>query len=395
MRLLFVLDRSFAQREHALVRRVEVGLLDEGVRLTRCVPHACALQLPSGLIPQATYADTGPKIALPWRADRLYRDLHCLGGDSGPAEDESLHDAVHAWGGTCWDLAAEIAEADGADLAVEVFSASGIERARRFERRWQSVLPEPGRCAFSVPTDGLRQAAERAGIRWPVRVCPWGVFVPELVKPARRPGAPVSVCVVGGAEVGGGSGADGESDAPAAEASTVALLEGIAELTRRRESLESAGAGTLPEVLVFLDERLVARSPSVWRYVQRLDLTSCVSVVADLEGRREPVLRADLLALPEPTGVQRSILLDAMAAGVTVLCAADDMNPHAQHLSTAWVVAEPRARLWCDALERLLSDLELSRGLAEAGRQYVATHCLASAHAKAVLALHERRSIST
>ncbi|MFM9957813.1 MAG: hypothetical protein ACKVZJ_07035 [Phycisphaerales bacterium] len=421
MRLLFVLDRSFAQREHALVRRVEVGLLDEGVRLTRCVPHACALQLPSGLIPQATYADTGPKIALPWRADRLYRDLQRLATDGSPEQD-GLCDAVHAWGGArCWDLAAELAEADGADLVVEVFSAAGVEHARRFERRWQSVLPEPGRCAFSVPTDELRQAAERAGVRWPVRVCPWGVFVPDTIRPARRPGAPASLCVVGGAGGGGGGGggggdSGGGDDAPthAAEAACIALLEGVAELSRRREALESAGAGTLPELLVFLDERLVSQSPSVWRYVQRLDLTSCVSVVADMEGRRDPLLRADMLALPEPTGaesgggaagggsggggvggaVQRSILLDAMAAGVTVLVAHDELNPHAQHMSTAWVVSEPRARLWCDALERLLSDLDLANGLAEAGRQYVATHCLASAHAKAVLALHERRAAS-
>ncbi len=404
MRLLFVLDRSFARREHALVRRVEVGLLDEGVRLTRCVPHACALQLPSGLIPQATYADTGPKIALPWRADRVYRDLQRLGSETGGAgvggpgrageEGEGLFDAVHAWGGGCWDLAAEVAEADGADLVVEVYSGWGIDQARRFERRWQGVLPEAGRCVFSVPTDALRQSAERAGVRWPVRVCPWGVFVPDQTRAARRPGQAASLCVVGGSEGRG----EEEGAGDVSEGSAIALLEGIAELSRRREALESAGAGTLPEVLVFMDERLVAPSPSVWRYVQRLDLTSQVSVVADMEGRREAVLRADLLALPEfgragtgGGGTQRSILLDAMASGVTVLCGADETNPHAQHLSTAWVVNEPSARLWCEALERLLSDVELSNALAEAGRQYVATHCLASNHARAVLAVHERK----
>jgi glycosyltransferase involved in cell wall biosynthesis len=377
MRLLFMLDRDFAEREHALVRRVEIGLLDEGVRLARCVPHACALGMPSGLIPQATYADTGPKIALAWRADRLFRGLERLMPSTSPGE-EGMFDVVHAWGEDCWDLAAETAESDGADLVLEVYSADAVVHARRFERLWSSVLPEAGRCTLSVPSDELRQAAERAGVRWPVRVCPWGVFVPEEPRAIRRPGAPVSVCVIG----------DGGSAESAS--SVVALLEGVADLGRRREAMESAGAGTLPELLVFLDERLVTSSPDVWRYVQRLNLSGLVSVVADLEGRREPVLRSDMLALPEPTGVHRSILLDAMASGVTVIAAADESCPHLQHLSTAWVVEQPSARAWSDALERLLGDLELSVKLGESARQHAATHCLASNHVTAVLEMHQR-----
>lgn len=376
MRLLFMLDRPFAQREHALVRRVEVGLLDEGAQLARCVPHACSRQLPSGLITQVTYADTGPKITLPWRADRLFRELRAAVPPI--AKDEvGLFDAVHAWGENCWDLAAETAEADGADLVLEVYSPATVTLARRFERRWSSVLPEPGRCTISVPSEALRQAANRAGARWPVRVCPWGVFLPESIREPRRPGAPASLCVVGSGEKG-----------PA----VTALLEGVADLARRREALESAGAGTLPDLLVFLDERIIKGNPDVWRYAQRLNLTHTVSVVADLERRREPLLRSDMLALPEPTGVQRSILIDAMAAGVAVITAQDDYCPHAQHLSSAWIISEPRARLWCDAFERLLGDNDLITSIGESARQHAATHCLASNHAASVLDLHHRLS---
>lgn len=375
-----MLDRPFAEREHALVRRVEVGLLDEGVRLARCVPHACALRMPSDLIPQATYADNGPKIALAWRADRLFRDIRRL--ELPQAQDEEgLFDTVHAWGEHCWDLAAEIAEADGADLVIEAYSAETVALAHRFERRWTTVLPEIGRCTISVPTPQLGESAQRAGIRWPVRVCPWGVFVPEEPRPTRRPGAPASVCVIGE----GGSGGTSES-----ASAVIALLEGVAELGRRREALESAGAGTLPELLVFLDERLVSSSPDVWRYVQRLHLSGLVSVVADLEGRREPVLRSDILALPEPTSVQRSITLDAMAAGVVIVAAPDDASPNLIHNSTAWTIDQPRARAWCEAFERLLGDPELSTRLGETARQHAATHCLASNHARAVLEMHQR-----
>ncbi len=386
MRLLFLLDRPFAEREHALVRRVEVGLLDEGVRLARCVPHACALKMPSGLIPQATYADTGPKIALAWRADRLFRTLQQL--DLPRATDEEgLFDTVHAWGENAWDLAAEIAEASAADLVLEVYSPHTVTLAQRFERRWSSVLPEPGRCVLSVPTPQLGEAAQRAGIRWPVRICPWGVFIPDEPRPLRRPGAPASVCVIGDGASGGGGG-------PADSASAViALLEGVAELGRRREALESAGAGTLPELLVFLDERLVSSSPDVWRYVQRLNLSGLVSVVADLEGRREPVLRSEFLALPEASGVQRSITLDAMAAGVVIIAAPDDASTHLAHMSTAWTVEQPRARAWCEAFERLLGDLELTTRLGEIARQHAATHCLASNHVRAVLEMHERQDL--
>ncbi|MBN8643902.1 MAG: glycosyltransferase [Planctomycetes bacterium] len=368
-----------AEREHALIRRVEVGMMDEGVQLVRCVPQACVLQFPSGLIPQAAYSDAGPRLAMAWRADRLIRDLDRLLSDGHSTRmEEGAFDAVHAWGAGCWELAAELAEASGAALVVEADTGTEIERAPRFEKSCASVLPEPGGCVWSCPAEPVRDALERAGCRWPARVIPPGVFVPEAARPHRRPGSPASLCIVGG----------GPRD-PAEAAPTVAILEGIAELNRRREAMESAGAGTIPEVLAFLDEALVADQPDVWRMVQRLRLSDCVSVVAELEARREPVLRADILALPHGAAAHRSLLLDAMAAGIPSVCGADPFCPELDHLATAWVIEEPRSRLWTEAVERLLIDTDLANTLGDAARQFVATHRLASSQARAVLELHQ------
>lgn len=376
MRALFILDRDFTVREHAMIRRIEVGLLDEGVRLTRCVPQSCALVLPSGLIPQAVYADKGPRIALPWRADRLQRELARLestSGNGGGAEPE--FDVVHAWGSGCWDLAADIAESTDASLVLEVYSSASLERASRIEGRVSSVLREAGRVVLGVPNEPMARAAERIGIKWAARVLAWGVFLPESARPQRRPGAPASVCVIGSGETRGAA---------------IPVLESLAELARRREKAEAGGAGNMPEVLAFVDERLVAGDPDAWRYAERLGLLSHVSVSPSLEAQREPVLRADLLLIPEASGFHTSLALDAMAAGLAVIAARDELRPELIDESTAVIVDPGSARAWADAMERLLNDPARAAHLGESARQFVATHRLASGHVGAVLDLYRR-----
>lgn len=371
MRVLFLLDRDTASREHAMVRRVEVGLLDEGIQLTRCVPHACALVMPSGLIPQATYSDTGPRIALPWRADRLIRDLSRLAAGDDTATGRVDFDVVHAWGMDGWEIAAEIAEDAEASLVVEVSSAEAVQRAPGFERRCGHLLPEPGRVVFSVPDAPTRTALVRAGVKWPAREIPWGVFLPDSPRPLRPPGAPASVCVVGSGEDPG---------------TTVALLDGLAELCGNSADDNERSGG----ILVFLDDRLVSGSPDTWRYAERLGLLSTVSIVPDLEGRREPVLRADIMAIPESRGLHRSITLDAIAAGVTVIAARDELCAELIDGVTAIVLDPPVRAAWASALKRAVDDHAFTIRLGQSARQHVATHRPASGQVRAVLELYER-----
>lgn len=375
MRVLSLLSRSFAQREHAMVRRVEIGLLDEGSRLTRCVPTGCSVAMASGLIPQATYSESGPAIALPWRADRLLRDLSHLVPEALRSGDEGEYDIVHAWGQECWDLAAEVADATGAALIVEVYSRSAVDQARRFERRNASTFPEPSRCVFAAPSEAIGRTLDRAGLRWPVRVVPWGVFVPEEPRRARRPGEPVSLCIVGSGDSRG---------------ATIPVLEALADLARRREAMESAGAGTIPDLMVFIDERIARGEPELWRYAEKLGLLGMMSIIADLEGQRGPTLQSDIVALPEASGTQRSIVLDAMASGLAVLAAKDELLADIEHESTGLIIEEPRARLWCDALERLLIEPEFALRLGDLARQHVATHRLASEQARVTLDLYRQ-----
>ena len=59
LRVLMMADRSFARREHAMLRRLEVGLIDEGVRVLRATPAGSPEEPTTGLAGTVSYDDRG------------------------------------------------------------------------------------------------------------------------------------------------------------------------------------------------------------------------------------------------------------------------------------------------------------------------------------------------
>src|SRR5690606_5421874 len=104
------------------------------------------------------------------------------------------------------------------------------------------------------------------------------------------------------------------------------------------------------------------------------------SLAPNLEGRREPVLRGDLLLLPEALGEHRSIALDAMAAGMAVVALADPYVGSLIDGRTAALVKEPGADLWAAALSPLLEAADAAHALGERAREFVRTERRASVH---------------
>jgi hypothetical protein len=127
---------------------------------------------------------------------------------------------------------------------------------------------------------------------------PWGVPTSDNIRPPIQPGAAVAISVLGGGR-----------DAAAMRA----LLDGLRRVVRRREN-----------VLVFLDGAAADR-PAVWRAARRFGLLDRLTSVADMEGRREPILQTDILVMsePPPSGVCRTLPLAAMADGVAILARPD------------------------------------------------------------------------
>lgn len=362
MRAMILADAAFAVRERGLLSRIEVGLVDEGVRLIHAVPNSVAREQPGAaggelFVRVVAYEDRGPGILRRLRDRRFAADLARL----RDPDDERSIDVIHVFGERAWATGVELAEALDAALAVEVWSAGLITRIAR--TRWPGGADRPP-VVFFAPDRAmetrLRDEVERPGAGV-VRFTPWGVHTPatahELLPPNRAPSAMIA-----------GSGRD-----PEAWAAVLGAL---------------AAPGPQTKLMIFADAEAVGPARA-WPVVNRLGLTDRFTLTPSVEARRELTLQCDVLIMPEALGEHRSLMLDAMAAGVVVAAAADPMIGALIDGSTARVVERPNAERWSAALTGLLDNPDGARALAESARDHTRRNQRASAHVASVVDAYE------
>ncbi len=361
MRVLLLADASFAAREHAMLRRLEIGLLDEGVTLARAVPSGADHEPSTGIAANVAFRTGGLK----WLAVSPARQI--LGELSGEpslrnADSHSPIDVVHAWGCDVWPAALDIARATGASLALEVWSADALGRVAHIEHRTHDLEAAGSMGIWLAPDRSMLHELGRAAKRWPVALSDWGIHPATIARAPETGVRPLSVCVVS-------SGMDSES--------CTTCLSGLARAARERD-----------DVIVFLDEAAVASDHAVWRHAEDLGLASIMSVVPSVESRRDPILRSDVLVQPENRGEQRSIVLEAMAAGVAVVAPQD---PMVESISgeRAMVVGEPTVAAWERAFRTVLGDGSLRRTLCAAAREYALKTRLVHQQIEATLGAYE------
>jgi hypothetical protein len=367
MRVLILADKSFATRERSLLTRLEVGLVDEGVRVVHAVPRSVAPELtpPTGELftQRVAYEDRGPRLFRRARARQLVAELT---GTHDTASEPPV-DLVHVFGDDAWPLATEVAALLGVGLAVEVWRADLVAPAVRLrpggpggggqDRASSPVV------LFAVdrPMERLlRDEADRTGGA-AVRPCALGVHTPARPHDLLTPGRVPSILIVGGGHDAAG---------------LAAALRGIVAMP----------AGVEP--LVFADADMCRRT-GAWGVVRRLGLTSRFTLVPEVEARREITLRSDLVLMPEAIGEHRSFTLDAMAAGAVVVAAADPMVSHLIEGRTARLVERPLAERWTAVVGSVLADPLAARTLAASAREYTRASCRATAHVAAVIDAYE------
>lgn len=353
MRVLILADESFAARERSMLLRLEVGLADEGVRVIHAVPKSAAHWYHAELFSQAvTYENHGLIVSRSWRAAQLAAAVEALGDSEGrPA------DLVHVFGPEAWAIGADTARQLGAALAIEVYSGEQAEAALRLRPPTDGVAP-----IFFVPDQALERKLRAEDPGTPVRLTPWGVHTPTLTRRPLATGKAPSVLIAG-------SGAE--------QASIVSVLEGIAAVAPR-----------VPDLMVFL-EADGSRAASIWGMVRKLSLSDRVTLIPDLEARRELALRGDILILPEARGEHRSLTLDAMAATMVVIAAADPLVSVLVDHRTARLVNRPSPEHWSATLSWVFDEPLAAEALASAAREHVRTACRASAHVAAVVDAYE------
>lgn len=376
MRVLFIADRSFATRERAMLSRLEVGLAGEGVRVVRAVPPMEITEPSTGFAEQFFYPPDGPlatllrlrdrpsALAVRGQARHVARKLDDLDlpGGEGPI------DVVHAWGEGCWSLAFETASLVGAAIAADVWSGALVKSLRGYERHHVRSA-ESQSLTWLAPNESLRTSVLGAHTRWPCRMAPWGVHVPRETSAWGGTDRPVSVVVLS-------SGHD--------EQGLLAALRGLA-----------AALASSPDALVFLDAAGMKDHRRTWGALKTLGLLDRVSVIPDVESRRDLALRADVLVQPDRGAGQRSFVLDAMAAGMTIIARRDEHHDELVDGQTALLVVGPSAEGWERAIRRALSDPVSSRAVGEAARSYVREHRQVSRQVRSLMDAYDRMTSSS
>lgn len=361
MRVLMVADQVFGTRERGMLARLEVGLADEGLRVARALPESVASEVTPGSLAQAiTFDDTRVPFTQSIRAARLANavtGVHWAEEDHPESRrDGPAIDVVHAFGGAIWDLALDVARRLGASLALEVWRTGLVERSVVLSRR----VPEVPK-VFIAPDASIERRLKAAGVS-DVRAAPWGVHAISRSRAVASGERSLSVVITGGGR-----------DAVA----TLAALEGV-----------GLALADHPAAVIFMDA-VAARRARAWPVAKRLGLLDRLSLIDDIEHRRDLALRADILIQPEAVGEQRSVLLDAMAAGMIVIAAADSGVAWLIDGQTSWLVSEHTPLTWARAVSRAVSSPEDARVLTARASSHIAREHRASAHVASVIGAYE------
>lgn len=352
MRVLILADAFFASRERTLLSRLEIGLVDEGVRVIHGVPDGMGADMASVFSKVISYSPRTLAITRPLAARRMARDITTAG--DAPGGDQALLDIVHVFGGSVWGLGAAVAHELGAALVLEVWRSGLAARAR--SDKW----PGEGGPLFIAPDEVIeRSLVETVGPgEAAVRLATWGVHAPPVLRPVLPEGATPSLMLVGAGR-----------DAKAFDAA----LTGAAEVAREH-----------PEMLIFCDA-LAARRAGLWRRARELNLLHRFTLIEELESRRDLLLNGSVLMQPEASGEVRSIILEAFASGMIVAAAADSSVSYLQDGRTARTITRNDATTWGAVLRDILGDRAKTRDLASNAYEYVRTRHRASDHVRAVL----------
>ncbi len=332
-----------------MLSRLEVGLADEGVRVIHAVPDGEAVRSSSAGVfrSMVTYSRRVMTLMRGVAARQVVRAI----ADMDDADEPEPIDLVHVFGGSVWGLGERLAAELSASVALEVWRPGLIHRAVRMSAR----VAEP-RPVFFAPDPATEAELRQQPV--PVRPTYWGVHAAESPRRVLQAGRAPTVMFIG-------SGRDAKRCQAAFQGTVSALRAG--------------GEG-----LVFVDS-LVARRAGLWGVAESMDVLDRVTLIEELESRRDLLLQGDILMQCEPMGEQKTVILEAMSTGMLVVSAADRSISSLISGRTATLVEEPTATAWSGAVKRLLEHPGEREAIAASAHQYIRTSRLASAHIRAVL----------
>jgi len=352
MHVALIIDEERLVHEHAMLNRLSIGLIGEGVQLTRIVPETA----PSSAVDEgeqrvALAAKLQlPMNVLPWmRRDRTNRAAEAFG--------KNLPDVFCAIGESAWKVGLELSKATRRPIVLDVWSARQIKRVPR--RRGANLV-----AGYIAPTQAMASGLRRRVDPGLVCLAPMGVALPtEPRRILADPENAIALAVVGGAR-----------DLPAYRA----VLMALSGLVR-----------DLPQIHVFL-ELCGPAEHEIWRFARQVDLLEHVSAITDAARHRALLTRCDVLVMPERYGELRSLTLEAMGYGIPVAAVEDPFLDMLVNGETALLIHHPDAEEWASRIGALLADAERARLVGLGARNRIAADHRSSDQVMRLLGALER-----
>ena len=352
MHLAMIIDEQRLAQEYMMLNRLSVGLIGEGIQVTRIVPAEVAseyIQLKEQRMALAGRLETDMNV-LPWL--RSTRVEHLAG-----AMDKRPPDAILAIGEKAWSIGLDLAKHMNRPLMLDVWSPEQIRKIPT-DKKAQAIS------AFVTSSNALKNELRRVIDPGLVSVVPFGVPSP----PADRkifaaPDDLVTVTVMG-------SGRD--------LASYRALLDGLKRICR-----------STPQIQIFLELR-GPHQQDIWRYAKKLKMLSHISTLPEASPQRKLLTQCDILIVPEHYGEIYSLILESMASGMLVLGRRDNLLEMLIHENTALLIDEDSPDEWAQNLDRALQEPEFSQSIGQSAREHVIEHYSSSQQVQEMSILLER-----
>ncbi len=358
MRVLLLTDADFALRERSMLERLAVGIADEGARVALAAPRSVSGSDVPTLIEHVAYDPPFPLLGARVQAELLHESLV----ERRFTTEAGSLDVIHAFGFSAVELAIALGAIENAGVVLELWKHLSSQEARRIERLARRG-ETPVELVWSTPSAVMRDEFMALAPGADCRVIPWGVHTPRVTQKLTDIDNALGVVLLVNRRMG----------AAAATAFT---------------ALSSALSAVEQETVVVCDDAVVRRDHRVWRAVRKLGLLDRLSFVSGLEARRAPALAADLvISITEP-GEHRSIVLDAMGHGRTVVALDDPRVEWLRDGETCRTTHGPDLESWRSVLSQLIASPDVRASLGESAQAWVRAERSASGQVRELLQLY-------
>ncbi len=340
MHIAMLIDPERLLAEYPMLNRLCIGMIDQGVRVTRIIPDD---PMPPAVLAGEQRIALAPRFEVPmpvapWlrrhRASRIT-----------VAMERQPPDLIYAIGDQATRLAMDLGHNLERPVVLDVWSSRVASRIPR----GKSARPLAACVAATEPL--LNLAAQRFDEHH-VHLVPMGIPMSSTSGPgAQLPNAGVScpgmtpIAVMGTAH----------NDIPAYRAMLGAVRRLLDEY---------------PDIHLFLELR-GPRAHGIWQIVQQLDLLSHVSTLPDAQLYRALLTQTAVLLMPDPAGEVRTLMLEAMWQGVPIVTREDPYLDMLQEDVSALLCQAGDIEQWTRQIKRLLSDHELRTRLTSTARAMV------------------------